>query len=125
LRLIVGLRVTISPTWNLCEVIGNAVILIVSFTAVAVVSWRVAAGGRGDAMHGERLEVSVTFDPAKGYIASSPELRTPVAALSLSGLRKRIEALMVPPDGIDIKLVLDRKARFERDHRRRQVVQAR
>jgi hypothetical protein len=36
-------------------------------------------------MRDERLEVSVTFDSAKGYIASAPELLAPVVALSLSG----------------------------------------
>jgi hypothetical protein len=42
-------------------------------------------------MRDERLEVSVKFDSAKGYIASAPELRASVAALSLGGLRRRIE----------------------------------
>ena len=36
-------------------------------------------------MSGDRLEVSVTFDPAKGYVASAPDLRSPVVALSLGG----------------------------------------
>jgi hypothetical protein len=36
-------------------------------------------------MSGERLEVAVTFDPVKGYIATAPELKAPVVALSLSG----------------------------------------
>ena len=40
-------------------------------------------------MREERLEVSVTFD---GYVASEPELRTAVVALSLGGLRRKIEA---------------------------------
>jgi hypothetical protein len=40
-------------------------------------------------MSGERLEVNVTFDPARGYIASAPELRQPIVALSLASLRKR------------------------------------
>ena len=34
---------------------------------------------RGYPMREERLEVSVTFD---GYVASAPELRSPVMALS-------------------------------------------
>ena len=42
-------------------------------------------------MPDERLEVSVTFDE-RGYIASAPELRQPIVALSLGGLRRRIEA---------------------------------
>jgi hypothetical protein len=46
-------------------------------------------------MRDERLEVSVTFVPAKGYVGSAPELRQPVVAVSLGGLRRRIEALML------------------------------
>jgi hypothetical protein len=38
-------------------------------------------------MREERLEVSVTFDERHGYVASAPELRSPVMALSLGGLR--------------------------------------
>jgi hypothetical protein len=41
-----------------------------------------------------------------------------VTALSLSGLRRRIEALMLPDD-VHIVLHLDRAARLERDRRRR------
>jgi hypothetical protein len=40
-----------------------------------------------------------------------------VTALSLGGLRRRIEALMLP-DEVDVQLVLDRAARLERDQRR-------
>ena len=43
-------------------------------------------------MREERLEVSVTFDE-RGYIGSARELRSPVVALSLGGLRRKIEAL--------------------------------
>jgi hypothetical protein len=40
----------------------------------------------------ERRVVAVTFDERRGgYIATAPELET-VTALSLGGLRKRIEA---------------------------------
>jgi hypothetical protein len=63
-------------------------------------------------MRDERLEVSVTFVPAKGYVASAPELRQPVVAVSLGGLRRRIEALMLP-DSVDVRLMLDRAARHE------------
>ena len=49
-------------------------------------------------MSGERLEVNVTFDSARGYIASAPELRQPIVALSLTSLRKRIEALLMPEE---------------------------
>src|SRR5947208_16363581 len=38
-------------------------------------------------MSGERLEVSVTFDPAKGYVATVPNLTEPITALSLAVLR--------------------------------------
>jgi hypothetical protein len=48
-------------------------------------------------MPDERLEVSVTFDE-RGYIGSAPELRLPVMALSLGGLRRKIEALLLPAD---------------------------
>jgi hypothetical protein len=69
-------------------------------------------------MSGERLEVNVTFDSARGYIASAPEVRQSIIALSLGGLRRRIETLMLPDDSIII-LHLDRAARLERDRRRR------
>ena len=48
-------------------------------------------------MSGDRLEVNVTFDE-RGYIGSAPELRWPVMALSLGGLRRKIEALLLPND---------------------------
>jgi hypothetical protein len=65
-------------------------------------------------MRSDRLEVSVTFDPARGHVASAAELRSPVTALSLGGLRRRIEALLLP-DEVDVQLVLDRAARLERE----------
>ena len=65
----------------------------------------------------ERLEVSVTFDARHGYIASAPELRQPMVALSLGGLRRRIEALLLP-DNVRVVLQLDGLAERER-HRRR------
>ena len=46
-------------------------------------------------MREERLEVSVTFDERHGYVASAPELRSAVVALSLGGLRRKIEALLL------------------------------
>ena len=52
-------------------------------------------------MREERLEVSVTFD---GYVASAPELRTAVVALSLGGLRREIAML---PDDVRVVLQLD------------------
>jgi hypothetical protein len=75
-------------------------------------------------MSGERLEVSVTFDPGKGYIASAPELRQTVVALSLGGLRRKVEALMVPDKPI-VVLQLDGLAERERHRRRAQAQLAR
>jgi hypothetical protein len=65
-------------------------------------------------MREERLEVSVTFDERHGYVASAPELQSPVA-LSLGGLRRRIEALMVP-DSVDVVLQLDGLGRRRRSY---------
>ena len=66
-------------------------------------------------MSGDRLEVNVTFDE-RGYIGSAPELRQAVVALSLGGLRRKIEALLLP-DEVEIVLQLDGLAERER-HRR-------
>jgi hypothetical protein len=68
----------------------------------------------------QRLEVSVTFDERRGYIGSAPELRSPVVALSLGGLRRRIEALMLR-DNVNVQLILDRIAERERNRRRQQA----
>jgi hypothetical protein len=68
-------------------------------------------------MSGERLAIAVTYDERRGYIASAPELQSPVIALSLGGLRRRVEALM-SPDEVIVVLSLDRAARMERDRRR-------
>ena len=68
-------------------------------------------------MRDERFEVSVTFDAERGYVASAPELRQPVVALSLGGLRRRIEVALLP-DNVRIVLQLDGLAERER-HRRR------
>ena len=51
-------------------------------------------------MSGKRLEVTVSYDAERGYVASAPELRQPVTALSLGDLRRRIEALMLPDDPV-------------------------
>jgi hypothetical protein len=61
------------------------------------------------------VEVSVTFDERHGYVASAPELRSAVVALSLGGLRRKIEALLQPAE-VEIVL-LDGLAERER-HRR-------
>jgi hypothetical protein len=64
----------------------------------------------------ERLVVGVTFDERRGgYVATGQGLAT-VTALSLSSLRKRIEAQLPPTEAV--KLELDRVARRERDRRR-------
>ena len=49
-------------------------------------------------MSSDRLEVSVTFDAERGYVASAPELRQPIVALSLGGLRRRMETVVLPDD---------------------------
>jgi hypothetical protein len=66
----------------------------------------------------EKLFVAVTFDQRHGYVGTAPELRAPVVALSLGGLRRKVEAAMLPDDVI-VMLNLDRAARLERDERRR------
>ena len=63
----------------------------------------------------DRRDVTVTYDARHGYIASAPELRQPIVALSLDGLRRRVEALLLPDD---VVLQLDGLAERER-HRRR------
>ena len=75
-------------------------------------------------MRNERFEVSVTFDAERGYVASAPELRQPVVALSLGGLRRRIEIMMLP-DNVRIVLQLDGLAERERHRRRAQAQLAR
>ena len=64
----------------------------------------------------EKIFVNVTYG-SRGYVGSSPDLRAPVVALSLSGLRRKIEAL-VSPDEVIVMLNLDKAARLERDRRR-------
>jgi hypothetical protein len=63
------------------------------------------------------FEVAVTFDERRGYVASAAELRSPVVALSLSGLRRRIETALLPDD-VNLRLILDRTAERERNRRR-------
>jgi hypothetical protein len=58
-----------------------------------------------------RFVVAVTFDERRGgYIATAPGLET-VSALSLLGLRARIEAQL--PPSLAVKLELDRAATRE------------
>jgi hypothetical protein len=68
----------------------------------------------------ERLVVAVTYDPAVGYRTTGGAELPVVSALSLGGIRRRVEALLLPDDPIII-LNLDRAARLERDRRRRGV----
>jgi hypothetical protein len=75
-------------------------------------------------MREERLEVSVTFDERRGYVASAPELRQPIVALSLASLRKRIEIALLPDD-VRVVLQLDGLAERERHRRRAQAQLAR
>ena len=70
-------------------------------------------------MRDERFEVSVTFDE-RGYIGSTPELRQPIVALSLGGLRRKIEIALLP-DNVRIVLQLDGLAERERHRRRAQA----
>ena len=72
-------------------------------------------GGSDEAM-ADKVSIPVSFD-GHGYVARAPELSSPVVALSLSSLRKRIEAML--PERSVVVLNLDRLARKERDARRR------
>ena len=75
-------------------------------------------------MRDERFEITVTFDERRGYIASAPELRQPVVALSLASLRKRIGAALMPDEPL-VVLQLDGRAERERHRRRAQAQLAR
>ena len=56
---------------------------------------------------GGRFEVAVTFEERRGYVGSAPELCQPVVALSLGGLRRKVEIAMLRDDVI-VTLNLDR-----------------
>jgi len=71
-----------------------------------------AAIRRTERMHSKRLEVGVSFDP---------RLPHSVSALSLSGLRRRIEAALLPDEPV-IQLRLDAVAERERRRRRSRAV---
>jgi hypothetical protein len=43
----------------------------------------------------EQLFVNVTFHPARGYVAVHPKV-SPVVALSLDGIRRKIEGMLCP-----------------------------
>jgi len=65
----------------------------------------------------EIIHCRVTYEEARGYIATSPDLPTVVEAPSLSSLRKRIEAALMP-DTVEVRFVLDRAAERQRRERR-------
>jgi hypothetical protein len=55
-----------------------------------------------------------------GYVGTAEGLYAPVVALSLGGLRCEVKVLMLP-DNLDVRLILDRGARRERNRRRSAV----
>jgi hypothetical protein len=59
----------------------------------------------------------VTYEEARGYIATSPDLPTMVVAPSLTVLRKHVEAALMP-DTVEVRFVLDRAAERQRRERR-------
>jgi hypothetical protein len=63
----------------------------------------------------ERLMFPVTYDPALGYVTADTE-QPQLSALSLAGLRRQLEAAYADAQ---IILTLDKRARQERDARRR------
>jgi len=87
------------------------------YARVARDSAEAAVRARGVMGKDGRFDVAVTFDERRGYVGTAPDLRQPVIALSLGGLRRRIEALM-SPDEVIVTLNLDKAARLERDRRR-------
>jgi len=44
------------------------------------------------------------FDERRGYVGTHPQLLSPVTALSLGGLRRRIEVALLPEVDVDIRL---------------------
>ena len=64
------------------------------------------------------LEASVTFDERHGYVASAPELRSPVVALSLASLRTQDRVAILPDD---VRVVLQLDGLAERERHRRQA----
>jgi hypothetical protein len=68
----------------------------------------------------ELMHFRVTYDAERGYVASHPDWPAPIAALSLSALRKNVEAelLFRGGRGREVKFTLDRAASRARDERR-------
>jgi len=63
----------------------------------------------------ERPMFAVTYDPARGYVTTDTE-EPRLSALSLAGLRRQLEAAYADAE---ILLTLDKRARSERDARRK------
>jgi len=63
----------------------------------------------------ERPMFAVTYDPARGYVTADTE-EPRLSALSLTGLRRQLEAAYADAQ---IILSLDKRARSERDARRK------
>jgi hypothetical protein len=63
----------------------------------------------------ERLPVNVTFDQQRGYVGSAEGLPI-ITALSLASLRRQIDARA--RNGVVPQLLLNNRARQERDSRR-------
>jgi hypothetical protein len=69
-------------------------------------------------MHDDRLEVGVSYDPRRGYFTTGAERPSGAQLPTTVALSKRIEAALLLND-VEVRLVLDRAARHERDQRRR------
>jgi hypothetical protein len=65
-------------------------------------------------MRDEQLEVSVSFDPRRGYFTVGSELSQNVTALSLGGLRRRIEPRCYPTSPTKVRDILDSKETTEK-----------
>src|SRR5205807_4382054 len=111
--------VAVGPIFVPSRSLGSSRTVPTSRTAISV---RKRIGQFAVPMRTRRLEVSVTFDERRGYVATAPELRAPVVALSLSSLRRRVEVALLR-DGVELDLVLDALAKRERDRRRQQTTQ--
>jgi hypothetical protein len=62
------------------------------------------------------MDVDVTWNE-KGFVATAPELRQPIVALSLGGVKQRFQAIFPHVPRIDFHL--DKSAQAEVDDRRR------
>jgi hypothetical protein len=62
------------------------------------------------------MRVDVEWNANKGFVATAFELKHPIVALTLSGLKQRLQTLF--PDATGIEFRLDRAAQREQDERR-------